>query len=292
MCLRSANRRQRTFKLFFFLDGREKLSELQTDFAEKCGKDFNLQRGIEGSKAKHTTIKEYYTRIQSEIPQINTRVPELNPPTKAQTLMQAIGIETEYTKQKKIRDELQEKQNQEKIEKQKSIEAKAKKYDLEASKNRHREEQITKMRETSIQLRQIPLESVLRRLQIEQDKNDKKNWKTPAGRMTITENKFYSHDLGKGGVGAIDLVMIIEQTEYKTAINWLSKEFGISVVLSESITNLKPKIEEISKETQIFKIPKEIKENWSHVKNYLTEKRKLSESIVNELYKEKKIYAD
>ena len=42
-----------------FFDGREKLSDLQTSFAQLQG----LERGIKGSKAKHTAVKEFYTTV-------------------------------------------------------------------------------------------------------------------------------------------------------------------------------------------------------------------------------------
>jgi hypothetical protein len=48
----------------YFLDGREKLSQMQTEFAETCGKKFGLKRGIEGSKATHTTIKKFYADLK------------------------------------------------------------------------------------------------------------------------------------------------------------------------------------------------------------------------------------
>lgn len=275
-----------------FLDGREKLAQLQTEFAENCGKKFNLERGIEGSRVKHTTIKEYYSRIQTPIPQVKTIVPQIEPPTKKQIVAEVLGFETEYSRQKKLKQELEYKKEQEKIEKQKSIEAKAKQYDLEASKNQLREQKLVEMRETAIQLRELPLESVLERLECYRDLKDKNNWRTPAGRMTVTNNKFYSHDMQKGGAGAIDLVIMLEQTGYKNSVNWLSNEFGTGKVLSDIIANLKPKIEEISKEKQNFQIPNEIKENWQHVKNYLIQTRKLSEKIVDEMYKNKKLYSD
>ena len=55
-----------------FLGGRTKLNEMQTDFAEKVGKRHGLERGKEGSRAKHTSIKEYYTRVnqRAKIPDI------------------------------------------------------------------------------------------------------------------------------------------------------------------------------------------------------------------------------
>ena len=47
-----------------FLGGRVKLSRMQTDFANTVA-DLGLTRGKEGSKAKHTSIKEYYHDINN-----------------------------------------------------------------------------------------------------------------------------------------------------------------------------------------------------------------------------------
>lgn len=46
-----------------FLGGRGKLSAMQTFFAD-CVKDLGLERGLEGSKARHTTIKDFYAEVQ------------------------------------------------------------------------------------------------------------------------------------------------------------------------------------------------------------------------------------
>lgn len=52
-----------------FLGGREKMREMQNSFADKM-KSIGLNRGVEGSKAKHTAIKEFYGMIGSDQPQI------------------------------------------------------------------------------------------------------------------------------------------------------------------------------------------------------------------------------
>lgn len=46
-----------------FLGGRAKLSKMQTDFHDQV-KDLGLERGLEGSKARHTTIKDFYAEVQ------------------------------------------------------------------------------------------------------------------------------------------------------------------------------------------------------------------------------------
>ena len=48
-----------------YLDGRAKLSKLQTDFAAEVGQRHGLVRGVERSKAKHVTVREFYAGIQA-----------------------------------------------------------------------------------------------------------------------------------------------------------------------------------------------------------------------------------
>ena len=52
-----------------FLGGRQKLSEMQTDFSEKV-KNLGLERGLKRSKAEHKTIKDYYAEIQKPVPAV------------------------------------------------------------------------------------------------------------------------------------------------------------------------------------------------------------------------------
>ena len=42
-----------------FTGGKKVLSQLQTDFAKEVGQRHGLERGIEGSKATHQTVKDY-----------------------------------------------------------------------------------------------------------------------------------------------------------------------------------------------------------------------------------------
>ena len=62
-----------------FLDGREKLTQMQTDFADKVGRQFGLERGIEGSKAKHKTIKQYYAEIQAPVKEVTISPESVQP---------------------------------------------------------------------------------------------------------------------------------------------------------------------------------------------------------------------
>lgn len=48
-----------------FLGGAKALSDMQSDFALKVGQKHQLSRGLQGSKAKHTTIQQYYAKLQT-----------------------------------------------------------------------------------------------------------------------------------------------------------------------------------------------------------------------------------
>ena len=54
-----------------FLGGKHKLSQMQTEFADQV-KHLGLERGLEGSKAEHTTIQKYYAEIQKPVPAVKS----------------------------------------------------------------------------------------------------------------------------------------------------------------------------------------------------------------------------
>lgn len=55
-----------------FLGGREKLSQMQSDFAERV-QHFGLKRGVEGSKAKHQRVKRFYGHLEQETPKMTLK---------------------------------------------------------------------------------------------------------------------------------------------------------------------------------------------------------------------------
>lgn len=55
---------------------RHTLTKMQTDFANHV-KFLGLQRGLEGSKAEHTTVKSYYAEIQKPVPVAKTNIKKL-----------------------------------------------------------------------------------------------------------------------------------------------------------------------------------------------------------------------
>jgi len=77
-----------------FLGGAKALSAMQTDFVEKVGCKHGLERGIEGSKAKHQRVKRFYAEIQKE-PQLPTIDPEsLKPKSFKEGFFGRLGLPT------------------------------------------------------------------------------------------------------------------------------------------------------------------------------------------------------
>ncbi len=58
-----------------YLGGRDKLREMQTGFARDVAAEFGIERGIEGSRARHRTIRSFYAALREQ-PGDRVRLPE------------------------------------------------------------------------------------------------------------------------------------------------------------------------------------------------------------------------
>ncbi|QPH46373.1 DUF3991 and TOPRIM domain-containing protein (plasmid) [Pseudomonas fulva] len=143
--------------------------------------------------------------------------------------------------------------------------------------------------------RGIELEAVLEGFGAIRDPADpKRNWKTHAGRVTVTDEKFYNHDADKGGGGAIDLAMHLGGFGFKDAVAWLGgthgREAAVQTYQAEARhqatrildTTPKPKLE----------IPEPDPKKLARVLNYLTNTRGIPEQIVNTAIDKGRLWAD
>lgn len=72
----------------YFLGGAKALSEMQSDFADRVGKEHGLQRGIEGSRARHTSVSQYYAALnQAERPTKTISAEDLDPKVLKKTFL-------------------------------------------------------------------------------------------------------------------------------------------------------------------------------------------------------------
>ena len=293
-----------------FLNGKKKLSELQTDFTVQCGEPFGLMRGIEGSKAKHIECSEYYARVNSKTPAVTTQIPADRRPTLTENLMSATGLNNDYADLQKRRKKAIAEREAEEKDRQIALEAKAKQFEMERDASRKRDAaladlransataladlraNLADLRANSAQLREIPLVDVLRHLGCQPDPADAKNWITRAGRLTIDGRKFYLHDLGNGGAGAIDLVKAVEDTDYAGALRILSDCFGVDATVAHEVARTKTRVEQIVATSAPFVPPSPSPKNWPKVRNYLTITRALAGDLIDKLNQTGKVYAD
>lgn len=137
-------------------------------------------------------------------------------------------------------------------------------------------------------IRSIELVDVLVASGCKPDPADQNNWKTPAGRLTLTGQKFFAHDQGKGGGGAIDLTMLLLETDFRGALAWLSGSIGVAPVDDASRSHAAS--ESVKKRSSA--IPARVDSYWPRVRHYLTITRCLSEPLVDQLHAAGLIYAD
>ncbi len=89
-------------------------------------------------------------------------------------------------------------------------------------------------------LRQLDLMAVCAVLGLERDSADHKQFKTDGFRVCIDGLKWFDHNAGKGGGGAIDLTMHIKRLSFISAVNYLFSISGELPTVTHSSTKTPP----------------------------------------------------
>ena len=279
----------------------ETLTDLQDRYASAM-EPLGLTRGLEGSKAKHEPIKTHYARVNRPtppIPPIKTPRPSLPD--------RSLAEKVPFSDAKRLRDEAEAKAKaqQERRDAEIAIRRKAadtalpvlieksKAFDERKKADESRQRVVDEMKKTASVVRAIDLERVLEALGCERDLSDKKNWKTPVGRTTVTDQKFFNHDSGEGGGGAIDLVKQQLSCDYKSAVAWLASNFGVDHAVGAAMHEAKQIALSATQQKPPSPIPEPSTkpEHIERVRHYLVNTRKLSEIVVNACIKTGKIFA-
>jgi Plasmid recombination enzyme/Protein of unknown function (DUF3991) len=249
-----------------FFDGRKKMQAFQDNYHNAMS-ELELERGIKGSVAKHQDIKDFYSIVESGRSLVANKL------SKEQLIAKAADRDR-ATKRKS------------------EMEATAKKLALE---NEQLKLQVQQLQLQVDQLRDLPLHSVAWQLGLIQAKgNDKCLGENHV--INIDNSKWYDFHPSQnfGGGGAIDLVMHVNQCNFKQAVAWLSDRFG-----EEGATRAGRSYGEQqagkaieTEPTPQFEPPQPNDDNWALVHNYLTQKRGLRSDLVELLYKGGRVYAD
>lgn len=278
-------------------NGRYKMSELQDSFARAVG-HLGIERGIKGSKAKHTDIKKYYAAVNSKSHHINLE--DVLPLGE-----EAVSISEYRALVKKI---LQPKLNilnnqlvhQElKLREKRNIEIAAQNSERERRQLEARVQNLSwtlELWESQANLlRDIPLESIAYHLGLHPHPKYQGRWVSANHTISITGSTFYDFvGVEHGGGGAIDLVMHLLNCNFRQAVAWLHDTFGESDTLRAVSHHARTEAEKIiaTEKPKKFVAPHKDENKWSGVRDYLIDTRKLPGTLVNHLHAAGLIYSD
>lgn len=130
-------------------------------------------------------------------------------------------------------------------------------------------------------VRSIDLTSVLIRHGCKRDPGDKTKWKTPVGVLSVNGRMFMNWTTGKGGGGAIDLVIALQGILFKDAVIWLH-ETAMPCSAPDSMPYQEKR----------FILPVKNNKTLPRVIHYLTKERGLPSKLINTLIQSGSLYAD
>lgn len=232
-----------------WLDGRVKLQRLQDGYAEAVA-SLGLDRGLQGSKAKHQRVSRHYANVN--------RMFDAEPNIPAPRKPGLIEDKEEWAK------EQQEKARKAALRTIQPLADKALAYEREKIRADEAEAALKKARAKSDYVRALPLPEVIKALGLEQDPNDKKQWRDPERRMRITleGRKWYDHNAQQGGGGAIDLAKHTLDADFSQAVSWLADKFGADDtardVAADALWNSRITVHVAQKDRPPFKAPGEL----------------------------------
>lgn len=269
-----------------YIGNKKQMSQAQGRYHEAV-KHHGLERGIEGSTAKHTTLAQYYSVVNGVAALKLSRPVVAQPPliltaagriawADAQTkrIVSDMSPEIRNLKAQAIQGAMATKQNGE----LKRSNGELKKQLADA-----------KRKESAKKLRELPLDVVAQSLGCYKSPKvaakDKHLWESPAGKISIDGSKFFNQEMGVGGGGAFDLVMHIHDCDYAQALAWLRDEFDPTAAVEAAVEAARAKAQaEVEKAPpKPFKAPEHVEASWPRVREYLVNVRALAGALVDKL---------
>ncbi len=251
--------------------GREKMRKFQDDY-HAAVQHLGLERGIKGSRAQHQDIKDFY-QIVNEGRDLDKEVdPEL-------LRAKAADRDRAQLKRQEMEQTAQALAFENALLRQRIIE-------LEALNEQWKEQ--------ADQLRDLPLEDVAWHLGLDPVSKGKGRWKGHNCIINIEGSKFYDFSQERGGGGAIDLVMQVQHCQFRQALAWLNDRFGSEGMLQAARAHASKEAQQIATALKApeFEPPTPDESQWERVRDYLINKRKLPDYLIDFLHKKGAIYAD
>ncbi|MBD2098862.1 toprim domain-containing protein [Trichocoleus sp. FACHB-591] len=135
------------------------------------------------------------------------------------------------------------------------------------------------------EVRHFDLEAVANHLGLVKDRHDKNKWKGAGHIISINHDKFYDWLADRGSKGAIDLVMLVQNCDFKAAVHWLS---GQSLTAANDSQFQIP----VRSKSRPLELPQVDERHWEDVQRYLVEMRGLPAKLIHRLHAQGLVYAD
>jgi hypothetical protein len=161
------------------------------------------------------------------------------------------------------------------------------------------------LRRRAAVVRAVPLESVLLLRGASRDRHDRFKWHTERGPLSVTGPKFMDWRRGRGGGGAIDLVMHLAGVDFRTALLWLEEHLATGPrVVNHSAAHVSGREASLPEEAGRagtaakqwsacgLRLPVRDDRLLGRVRQYLTGCRCLPASLIEPLVESGKLYAD
>jgi hypothetical protein len=150
-------------------------------------------------------------------------------------------------------------------------------------------------RRRAARVRDLPLELVLVALGASRDQRDKSKWHTERGSLSITGAQFMNWRLGRGGGGAIDLVMQLLDLDYRASVEWLELHLA-GVDVNAPVNSPQPVYSAIRGRSvdggKALRMPMRDDGKLDRVLSYLTVYRRLESGLLAPLVESGMLYAD
>jgi hypothetical protein len=293
------------------------LRKWQDDIAQAM-EPLGIQRGIKGSTAKNTKVRDWYGQLGRPTPELPPPPDPLPPATFAENLSfgapaaRREEVERQYINQRKKRQRALIEQNE-------ALKAKANLYDLAEKQRkdaiataavaqtradtaeRDRDAARAAAREQADRLRSIDPSVVLRDLygaELERgshERHQSRKYITASGqKIGVTGPLWVHQSSGKGGKSAIDLVMTLDNVNFKSAIQILSDRFDhgqIARDLTARAEERAAKVVASALDAPPPPHPEPESRHWARVRTWLTSVRQMPGDLVDRLHAAGLVYA-
>ncbi|WGV29062.1 MobV family relaxase [Halotia branconii] len=247
-----------------YFDGRQKIHKFQDSYYDTM-RLIGLERGIKGSRAQHQDIKDFYRIVEEGR--------DLEASDLSEEQLQAKAADRDRATRRK-----------------EEMEATAKAL---AKENELLQKRVQELEQQTEQLRDLALEDVAWELGLNRERQ---RWHGQNHIINIDGSKFSELDPSSSleGNGAIDLVMHVNECNFRQAIAWLNDCFGEAGAERAALAQARKVTAEIiqSEPRPTFQLRVEDKTKWLSVSNYLTQKRGIPSNFVEVLHNRGLVYAD